>query len=67
MNGKQVGENIVQAVGIVKDLNNVRAGGNLGMVFIAAAIEEHALAVRQLAEAIRDSLTVTVERINEDK
>lgn len=51
------------------DYSNFRAGGNLGMAFIAAAITDHAAAVRELAIAIgrrneKNEITVNIQYTN---
>lgn len=52
MNGKLIGEQLAAAVGPVEGVANIRGGGNLGMAFIAAAIEDHASAVRCVADGL---------------
>jgi hypothetical protein len=52
MNAKEIAEALNYVARETKEQMNMRAGGNLGMAFIAAAISEHAAAVLALASAI---------------
>ncbi len=52
MTGNDIGKLIADACEVTQGYSGVRHGGNLGMAIIAAAIADHASAVRELAKAL---------------
>lgn len=61
MNAKQIADAASSCDSLVSGVNNFRSGGNMGMMFIAQAIETHAEAINRLAGAINISNSVTTK------
>ena len=58
MNGESVGTELKKAADLTSEYSNIRLGGNLGMAFVAQAIERHADAIDHLARAIEAGVSV---------